>query len=129
MKCMQRSLVPMSYNPESLLKQITIILLIAVSVLTITFSPSALAADTANGAKIFSAQCAGCHINGGNIVRRGKTLKQKALKRNGVDSLEAIASLVANGKNNMSAYKDRLTEQQIEDVSVYVLEQADKGWR
>jgi cytochrome c6 len=126
---MQRSLVPMSYNPESLLKQITIILLIAVSVLTITFSPSALAADTANGAKIFSAQCAGCHINGGNIVRRGKTLKQKALKRNGVDSLEAIASLVANGKNNMSAYKDRLTEQQIEDVSVYVLEQADKGWR
>ena len=129
MKCMQRSLVPMSYNPESLLKQITIILLIAVSVLTITFSPSALAADTANGAKIFSAQCAGCHINGGNIVRRGKTLKQKALKRNGVDSLEAIASLVANGKNNMSAYKDRLTEQEIEDVSVYVLEQADKGWR
>ena len=129
MKCMQRSLLPMSDNPESLLKQITIILLIAVSVLTITFSPSALAADTANGAKIFSAQCAGCHINGGNIVRRGKTLKQKALKRNGVDSLEAIASLVANGKNNMSAYKDRLTEQQIEDVSVYVLEQADKGWR
>lgn len=119
----------MSYNPESLLKQITIILLIAVSVLSITFSPSALAADTTNGAKIFSAQCAGCHINGGNIVRRGKTLKQKALKRNGVDSLEAIASVVANGKNNMSAYKDRLTEQHIEDVSVYVLEQADKGWR
>lgn len=119
----------MSDNPESLLKQITIILLIAVSVLSITFSPSALAADTTNGAKIFSAQCAGCHINGGNIVRRGKTLKQKALKRNGVDSLEAIASVVANGKNNMSAYKDRLTEQQIEDVSVYVLEQADKGWR
>jgi cytochrome c6 len=97
--------------------------------LTFTFCPPALAADTANGAKIFSVQCAGCHVNGGNIVRRGKTLKKRALKRNGMDSLEAIASLVANGKNNMSAYKDRLTEQQIEDVSAYVLEQAEKDWR
>ncbi|MFB8790901.1 MAG: c-type cytochrome [Potamolinea sp.] len=98
------------------------------SVLTIIFSTPVLAADTANGAKIFSIQCAGCHINGGNIVRRGKTLKQKALKRNGVDNLEAIATLVANGKNNMSAYKDRLTTQEIEDVSAYVLEQAAKNW-
>lgn len=97
--------------------------------LTFTFCPPVLAADTANGAKIFSVQCAGCHVNGGNIVRRGKTLKKNALKRNGMDSLEAIASLVANGKNNMSAYKDRLTEQQIEDVSAYVLEQAEKDWR
>jgi cytochrome c6 len=99
------------------------------SALTISFSPPALAADTADGAKIFSVQCAGCHVNGGNIVRRGKTLQQKALKRNGVDSLEAIASLVANGKNNMSAFKDRLSEKQIQDVAAYVLEQAEKGWR
>lgn len=108
------------------MKTTLIILLIA---LTLTFSPTALAADTANGAKIFSVQCAGCHVNGGNIIRRGKTLKLKALKRNGVESLEAIAFLVANGKNNMSAYKDRLSEKQIEDVSAYVLEQAEKGWR
>jgi cytochrome c6 len=108
------------------MKTTLIILLIA---LTLTFSPPALAADTANGAKIFSVQCAGCHVNGGNIIRRGKTLKLKALKRNGVESLEAIAFLVANGKNNMSAYKDRLSEKQIEDVSAYVLEQAEKGWR
>jgi cytochrome c6 len=94
-----------------------------------TFSPPAFAVDTANGAKIFSVQCAGCHINGGNIVRRGKTLKQKALKKYGMDSLEAIANLVANGKNNMPTYKDRLSQQQIKDVSAYVLEQADKGWR
>jgi cytochrome c6 len=96
--------------------------------LTIAFTPP-VAADTATGAKIFSLQCAGCHVNGGNIVRRGKTLKQKALKKNGMDSLEAIANIVTDGKNNMSAYKDRLSEQQIQDVSAYVLEQADKGWR
>jgi len=110
-------------------KQLLKIFLLSLSILTIIFSAPVLAADTVNGAKIFSIQCAGCHINGGNIVRRGKTLQQKALKRNGVDNLEAIATLVANGKNNMSAYKDRLTTQEIEDVSAYVLEQAAKNWR
>ena len=103
-----------------------IILLIA---LTFTFSRPALAADTANGAKIFSVQCACCHLNGGNIVRRGKTLKTKALKRHGIDSLEAIVSLTTNGKNNMPAYNDRLSTQAIEDVSAYILEQAEKDWR
>jgi len=110
-------------------KQLLKIFLLSLSILTIIFSAPVLAADTVNGAKIFSIQCAGCHINGGNIVRRGKTLQQKALKRNGVDNLESIATLVANGKNNMSAYKDRLTTQEIEDVSAYVLEQAAKNWR
>lgn len=113
-------------DKQNLLKSLLIILLIALSV---TFSPPALAADTANGAKIFSVQCAGCHVNGGNIVRRGKTLKKKALKRNGMDSEDAIAFLVANGKNNMSAYKDRLSAKEIEDVSAYVLEQAENNWR
>lgn len=111
------------------MKKLLVVVLIALTVLTMTFSPPAFAVDTANGAKIFSVQCAGCHINGGNIVRRGKTLKQKALKKYGMDSLEAIANLVANGKNNMPTYKDRLSQQQIKDVSAYVLEQADKGWR
>jgi cytochrome c6 len=113
---------------ENLLKQLLITLLITLSVLTITFNSPA-AADNVNGAKIFSVECAGCHINGGNIIRRGKNLKLKALKRNHVDSLEEIASLVSNGKNIMSAYKDKLSEQQIQDVSVYVLEQAAKDWR
>ena len=108
------------------MKTLAIILLIA---LTFAFNPPALAADTANGAKIFSVQCAGCHVNGGNIVRRGKTLKLKALKRNQMDSQDAIATLVTNGKNNMSAYKDRLTAKEIEDVAAYVLEQAEQGWR
>jgi cytochrome c6 len=110
------------------LKRLLITLLITLSLLTIPFN-SALAADTANGAKIFSAECAGCHINGGNIIRRGKNLKLKPLKRNHLDSLEEIALLVSNGKNIMSAYKDKLSEQQIQDVSAYVLEQAAKDWR
>lgn len=96
-------------------------------------SPAAWAADLANnlanGAQIFEVHCAGCHGNGGNIVRRGKTLKLKALQRNGVDSIEAIAQLVAQGKGNMSAYEDRLTPAEIQAVSAYVLQQAEANWR
>jgi cytochrome c6 len=111
------------------LKKLAVTLLLTLIVLTTALTPFASAADTANGAEVFSVHCVGCHINGGNIIRRGKNLKQKALKRNGMDSLEAIASLVANGKNNMSAFKDRLSQQQIEDVSAYVLAQAANNWR
>ena len=88
-----------------------------------------LATDTTNGAQIFEANCAGCHINGGNIIRRGKNLKMKALQRNQMDSLEAIAQIVTNGKRPMSAYRDRLTTEEIEDVSAYVLEQAENDWK
>jgi cytochrome c6 len=94
-----------------------------------TFTLSASAADTANGEQIFSVQCAGCHINGSNIIRRGKNLRKQALKKYDMDSIEAVTSIVTNGKNNMSAYKERLTEQQIQDVAAYVLEQAEKDWR
>ncbi|ARV61261.1 cytochrome C6 [Nostocales cyanobacterium HT-58-2] len=111
------------------LKKLITIILLTFIVLNLNFIPTALATDTVNGEKIFSFQCAGCHINGSNIVRRGKNLKLKALKKYHMDSIEAISSIVANGKSNMSAYKDRLTEQEIQDVSAYVLEQAEKGWR
>jgi cytochrome c6 len=103
--------------------------LLAFIVLNLNFIPTALALDTANGEKIFNVHCAGCHINGSNIVRRGKNLKLKALKKYGMDSIEAVSSIVTNGKNNMSAYKERLTAQEIQQVSAYVLEQAQKGWR
>ncbi|KOP25736.1 cytochrome C6 [Hapalosiphon sp. MRB220] len=104
-------------------------ILLIFTLLIISFGKPALAADTTNGATIFDVHCAGCHINGSNIVRRGKNLKLKALKKYGMDSIEAISSLVANGKNNMSAYKDRLSQQEIQDVAAYVLQQAEKGWR
>ena len=81
------------------------------------------------GAKVFQANCAGCHAKGGNIVRRGKNLKLKALRKNKVDNLEAITNLVTNGKNNMSAYGDKLTTAEIIDVSAFVLHQAEIGWK
>lgn len=111
------------------MKKRVIIILIMLIFLNLNLISPALADDSANGTQIFSVHCAGCHINGSNIIRRGKNLKMKALKKNNMDSIEAIASIVTNGKNNMSAYKDRLTQQQIQEVAAYVLEQAEKDWR
>jgi cytochrome c6 len=109
-------------------KAITLFLLMLL-LLTIAFNMNAGAAEMTDGAAVFSANCAACHMGGGNIVRRGKNLKPRALKRYGMDSIEAIAHLVGNGKNAMPAYKDRLSPQEILDVSAYVLEQAKKGWK
>ena len=39
------------------------------------------AAGSTQGAELFQQHCAACHRNGGNIIRRGKTLKLKALER------------------------------------------------
>lgn len=87
------------------------------------------ATNVATAAEVFSANCAGCHINGSNIIRRGKNLKQKALKKYGMDSIANISNLVTNGKGIMPAYKARLSEQQIIDVSAYVLSQAETDWK
>ena len=82
-----------------------------------------------NGALIFENNCAGCHVNGGNIMRRGKNLKLKTLQKNGVDSVEAIAQLVTHGKGSMSAYGDRLSAEEIAEVAKYVTEQAKQDWK
>ena len=103
---------------------------IALILLLTSFNATALAnMDLDNGAKVFKANCAGCHVNGGNIVRRGKNLKTKALHRHKVDTQDAVESLVTNGKGIMSAYGDKLTQQEIADVSAYVLQRAEENWR
>ncbi|HEY9642408.1 MAG TPA: c-type cytochrome [Coleofasciculaceae cyanobacterium] len=92
------------------------------------FSSPAVAGDLARGAKVFSTNCAACHLGGGNVVNAQKTLKPDALAKYEMASLDAIQSQVTNGKNAMPAFKGRLSDQEIEDVSAYVLDQSEKGW-
>ncbi|WP_414529149.1 cytochrome c6 PetJ [Nodularia chucula] len=110
------------------MQKLLILLLVTVFLLINNFTSPAIAADINQGAEIFSLQCAGCHINGGNIIRRGKNLKKPALEKYGMNTIEAITGIITNGKNNMSAYKDRLTPEQIQQVAAYVLQQAETGW-
>lgn len=80
------------------------------------------------GREIFTINCAGCHPNGANIIRRGKNLHLKALQKNGYNSVDSIENIITHGKNNMSAFVDRLTPEEINTVAKYVFSQAENNW-
>ncbi|OCQ97006.1 cytochrome C6 [Nostoc sp. MBR 210] len=111
------------------MKKVISVLLLGIAIFTFAFSTPALAADSANGAKVFSANCASCHAGGKNLVNAAKTLKKDDLEKYGMYSAEAVITQVTNGKNAMPAFKGRLKADQIEDVAAYVLAQADKSWK
>jgi len=108
------------------MKKILVAIVLMVSIFTIT--TPALAGDIASGAKVFSANCAACHAGGLNVVNATKTLKKGDLEKYEMLSLDAIKTQVTKGKNAMPAFLGRLTEEQIDDVASYVLDQAEKGW-
>ena len=80
------------------------------------------------GESLFNHNCAGCHINGGNILRRSKNLKISSLNRNGIDNKEAIAKIARQGVGIMSGYEDELGENGDQIVANWVWEQAQKAW-
>ena len=89
---------------------------------------SAEIAEAPTAAVLFEQTCAGCHANGGNVIRRGKNLKKRAMERNGYGDVDAIASIITNGKGIMSAYGERLSEEEISAIAQYVHEQSESGW-
>lgn len=110
------------------MRKLLSILVLAIALFTIRIHP-ALADDAlAQGAKVFSANCAACHINGTNVVAANKNLKADTLKQFGMDSEAAIITQVTNGKSAMPPFKGRLKEDDIQAVATYVLAQSEKGW-
>jgi cytochrome c6 len=82
----------------------------------------------ADGGQLFEQHCAGCHVNGSNIIRRGKTLKLAALERQGLASEQAIATIAAQGLGQMSGYGSVLGEQGTQEVAAWVWQQALADW-
>ena len=99
---------------------------VAILVLTTAVMP-ALATGNA-GEQLFQNHCSGCHVNGGNIIRRGRTLKMAALQRNGVDNPEAIAAIAREGIGQMSGYADVLGEGGDSLVAEWIWQQAQNAW-
>ncbi|MCH9713332.1 MAG: c-type cytochrome [Cyanobacteria bacterium] len=81
-----------------------------------------------DGAQLFEAHCAGCHRNGGNVIRRGKTLRMAALERQGRASEAAIATIAAAGAGQMSGYGAVLGEDGVAAVAGWVWQQALADW-
>ena len=68
---------------------------VIVMIFTLLSLPGMILAFTpeSKGEDLFKQHCSGCHVNGGNVIRRQKSLKIKALKRWGLDSPEQIAKI------------------------------------
>ncbi len=86
------------------------------------------ALDAVSGKDLFKNHCAGCHVNGGNIIRRSKNLKISSLKHNGFDSPEAIAKIAREGIGIMDGYNDKLGDNGDQIVANWIWEQAQKAW-
>ena len=110
------------------MKRIFSILAISLTILvSLAFSQPAFA-EVSAGAKIFNNNCAQCHKGGGNNVVAAKTLKADALEKYGKNTVEAISLQVAKGKGAMPAFGKKLSADEINLVSTYVLEQSKNGW-
>ena len=89
----------------------------------INFSLKSINADE-NGKSLFKNNCSVCHLGGNNIIIPEKNLKHETLEANGMNSKNAITYQIINGKNGMPAFGGRLKEEEIEKITLYVLEQA-----
>ncbi|MFM1799286.1 MAG: hypothetical protein RLZZ117_1564 [Cyanobacteriota bacterium] len=89
-------------------------------------NPPSAPAD--RGASLFAQHCAGCHVNGGNVIRRGKTLRLAALRRAGLEGPEAIAKVASLGQGQMGGYAEVLGEGGADAVGTWVWSQALADW-
>ena len=86
------------------------------------------AASQAEGARLFAQTCAGCHPHGGNIIRRGRTLRESALRRQGIEGAAAVAQIAAAGIGRMDGYAAALGEGGAARVGAWVWQQALADW-
>ena len=120
----------MKKNTTFFFKKLRVFFLISICCTFFYLSlPKELNAIEANsGGNLFNHNCAGCHINGGNIIRRSKNLKISSLKRDGIDNQEAIAQIARQGVGIMSGYEDELGDNGDQIVANWIWEQAQKAW-
>ncbi|GLI67392.1 hypothetical protein VaNZ11_011576 [Volvox africanus] len=97
--------------------------------------------NAAESVDLFNNKCAGCHMNGGNVLAVGATLFPEDLRRNGVDSSEALYKIIYGGKGKMPGFgKDcapkgactfgpRLSDDEVAGLAALVQERAATGWK
>ena len=76
--------------------------LIALCLTLVLGAAPSFAADVAHGAQVFSANCAACHMGGGNVVNAERTLK--------ADALKAYLANYADGPEAAVAYRSPMAK-------------------
>jgi cytochrome c6 len=82
----------------------------------VSFAATVLAADAAS---IFSARCAACHGKDGKGTPVGKKMGAPELATLKASQADLAAS-ISNGKGKMSAYKDKLSAEEIQALAKFV---------
>ncbi|EFJ41518.1 hypothetical protein VOLCADRAFT_121636 [Volvox carteri f. nagariensis] len=102
---------------------------------------TAAPAFAAGAPELFTNKCAGCHMNGANVLAVGATLFPDDLRRNGVDSSEALYKIIYSGKGKMPGFGKecapkgactfgpRLSDEEVAALATYVQERAAEGWK
>jgi mono/diheme cytochrome c family protein len=79
--------------------------------------PDMASSIAADGKSVFEANCVNCHGADGKMGLSGsKDLTASVLSR------DEMKNIILNGKNAMAAYKDQLSDEQIESVLTYISE-------
>ncbi len=89
----------------------------------------ALAASTvlsasafASGEEIFKAKCAACHPDGGNIIKKEKTLHKKDLEANKLKNAKDLAKYLRAPGPGMPKYDEKsLPDKDAKEVAEYIL--------
>lgn len=102
--------------------------LLLAALLLLVFWPRPAWGLSADGGHLFELHCAGCHPRGGNIIRRGRTLRLADLQRQGIDGPEMVARIAAVGIGRMDGYGAVLGPGGAEPLGAWVWEQAVTGW-
>jgi mono/diheme cytochrome c family protein len=85
-------------------------------------SVSAAEAPAASGMELYNAKCAMCHGKDGvakPMAKPSANLNDAAWQKG--MSVDAIATVTAEGKNKMPKFADKLTPEQVKAVAEYVL--------
>ena len=111
---------------------LTLIVSLCLGLMTALPASAVIDADVEHGAQLFSANCAACHMGGGNVIRANRSLTIRDLNAHleeyQQDPLEAIEHQIEAGKNAMPSYEGKLSEAEIIAVATYVEQQAELGW-
>ena len=97
---------------------------------SVGISPALGGGDKDVGQQVFQMNCASCHDNGKNVIKREKTLEKDALDQylTGGRNEEAVVTLVTYGERAMPAFRRRFGEDDIQNVTAYIITTSEKGW-
>jgi cytochrome c6 len=89
------------------------------AIVAVLLASAAIARADGKGAEIYAKKCAMCHGKDGKGTPVGLKMGAKDLTTLKLDD-DAVEKVVTDGKGKMTAFKGKITPEEIEEVSEYV---------